>query len=141
MNNSSNLPVVWFLLRFGVAFTFLYASIAAFINPTPWLSYFPAFMRVMMPDNILLVTWGGAELVIGLWLLIGYRIFIPSILASGLMLGIFIFDFHSINIIFRNVCILCTSIAIAIISNPHYHFHLSHGKTKAKERHEVKENN
>lgn len=134
-NVSINLPIVWFLLRFGVAFTFLYASIAAFIDPTPWLLYFPAFMRVMVPDNVLLITWGGAELIIGLWLLSGYRIFIPSILASGLMLGIFIFDFHSINIIFRNVCILCTSISLAIISNPHYDFHLFHGKTQVEEDH------
>jgi uncharacterized membrane protein YphA (DoxX/SURF4 family) len=91
-----NTPIVWFLLRFGVAFTFLYASIAAFINPTPWLSYFPSFMRALVADDILLISWGGAELIIGLWLLSGYKVFIPSILASGLMIGIFIFDFHSI---------------------------------------------
>lgn len=135
MNTSFNFPIVWFLLRFGVAFTFLYASISAFINPTPWLSYFPDFIRSMLSDDILLITWGTGELVIGLWLLTGYRIFIPSILAAGLMLGIFIFDIKSMHIIFRNVCILCTSISLAIISNPHYHFRLSHGKKKAEEDH------
>lgn len=135
MNTSFNFPIVWFLLRFGVAFTFLYASISAFINPTPWLSYFPDFIRSMLSDDILLITWGTGELVIGLWLLTGYRIFIPSILAAGLMLGIFIFDIKSMHIIFRNVCILCTSISLAIISNPHYHFRLSHGKEKAEEDH------
>lgn len=136
-NNSINIPIVWFLLRFGVAFTFLYASISAFIHPAPWLSYFPAFMRHMFSDQILLTTWGGGELIIGLWLLTGYRIFIPSILAAGLMLGIFIFDFHSMPIIFRNVCILCTSISLAIISNPHYEFHLFHGKVRATEKNQV----
>ncbi len=138
MNNSQNtinLPVVWFLLRFGVAFTFLYASISAFINPAPWLSYFPDFIRAMAPDNILLATWGGGELIIGVWLLTGYRIFIPSVLATGLMLGIFVFDAGSMRIIFRNVCILCTSLSLAIISNPHYHFTLSHGKAHAEEGH------
>lgn len=130
-----NTPIVWFLLRFGVAFTFLYASIAAFINPIPWLSYFPPFMRALVSDQTLLITWGGGELIIGLWLLSGYKIFIPSVLSSGLMLGIFIFDFHSMHIIFRNVCILSTSIALAIISNPHYDFHLFHGKTKVEEKH------
>lgn len=135
VDRSFNTPVVWFLLRFGVAFTFLYASISAFINPTPWLSYFPDFIRSMTSDDILLATWGGGELIIGIWLLTGYRIFIPSVLSAGLMLGIFIFDLKSIHIIFRNVCILCTSIALAIISNPHYHFHFSHGKVRAEETH------
>jgi uncharacterized membrane protein YphA (DoxX/SURF4 family) len=129
------LGIVWFLLRFGVAFTFLYASIAAFINPTPWLSYFPHFMRAMVSDDILLWTWGGAELLIAIWILSGYKIFIPSVAAAGLMMGIFIFDISSHPIIFRNVCILCTSIALAIISNPHYDFHLRHGKSTATETH------
>ncbi len=129
------IPIVWFLLRFGVAFTFLYASISAFINPTPWLAYFPDFLRQAMPDDVLLYTWGGGELIIGLWLLTGYRIFMPSVLAAGLMFGIFIFDFKSMNVIFRNVCILCTSVSLAVISNPHYDFHLFHGEKKAEETH------
>lgn len=132
---SISLPIVWFLLRFGVAFTFLYASISAFINPAPWLAYFPGFMRLMVSDSTLLITWGGVEFIIGIWLLTGYRIFIPSVLSAGLMLGIFIFDLKSMHIIFRNVCILSTSLSLAIISNPHYDFHLFHGKTKAKETH------
>lgn len=84
VENSFNMPIVWFLLRFGVAFTFLYASISAFINPTPWLSYFPDFIRSMTSDDILLATWGGGELIIGVWLLTGYRIFIPSIFQASL---------------------------------------------------------
>lgn len=131
------LSIVWFLLRFGVAFTFLYASISAFMNPTPWLNYFPSFMRKLAGDELLLWTWGAGELLIGIWLLIGYRIFIPSILAAGLMLGIFIFDFASMKIIFRNVCILCSSLSLAIISNPHYDFTLYHGKKEVRETHSV----
>ncbi len=130
---TKQISIAWFLLRFGVAFTFLYASISAFINPIPWLGYFPDFMRAWGIDATLLFTWGGGELVIGLWLLSGYRIFLPSIAAAGLMLGIFLTDFDSLNIIFRNVCILCTSISLAIISNPHYNFSLKHGKDRAVE--------
>jgi hypothetical protein len=129
-------PFVWFLLRFGVAFTFLYASISAFINPDPWLAYFPDIMRSLVSDSILLMSWGTVELVIGLWLLSGYRIFIPSIAAAGLMLGVFMFDFASFHIIFRNVCILATSISLAIISNPHYHFHLHHRGVGVREVYE-----
>jgi hypothetical protein len=130
---TKQISLAWFLLRFGVAFTFLYASISAFINPEPWLGYFPVFMRAWNIDSILLVTWGGGEFIIGIWLISGYRIFLPSIAAAGLMLGIFITDFDSLHIIFRNVSILCTSIALAIISNPHYDFHLRYGKTRGVE--------
>ncbi len=136
-NNPEETKIVWFLLRFGVAFTFLFASISAFVNPDPWLSYFPSFMRDMVPDSLLLFSWGIGEQIIGLWLLSGYRIFIPSVAASGLLLGIFIFDFHSLNITFRNVSILSTSIALAIMSNPYYHFHFSHNGEEAKEIHTV----
>ncbi len=129
------LPIVWFLLRFGVAFTFLYASISAFINPAPWLAYFPQFMRTMAGDELLLITWGIGEVIIGVWLLSVYKIFLPSIAASGLLLGIFIFDFGSLHITFRNVSILCTAISLAIISNPHYDFHLFHGKKRGEEKH------
>ncbi|MDO8430726.1 MAG: hypothetical protein Q7S72_01945 [Candidatus Taylorbacteria bacterium] len=132
---TKQISIAWFLLRFGVAFTFLYASISAFIDPAPWLGYFPDFMRAWDIDNILLLTWGGGELIIGLWLLSGYRIFLPSIASAGLMLGIFLTDFDSLHIIFRNVCILCTSISLAIISNPHYDFHLRYEKTRAVETH------
>lgn len=137
MSNPKEIKIVWFLLRFGVAFTFLYASISAFIDPAPWLSYFPGFMREMVSDNILLLTWGIGELIISLWLLSGYRIFLPSIAASGLMLGIFIFDFDSLHITFRNMAILTTSIALAIMSNPHYHFNFIHNGKDAEETHTV----
>lgn len=133
--STKELGIVWFLLRFGVAFTFLYASVSAFINPAPWLEYFPDFMRGIVSDNTLLWTWGGAELLIALWILSGYKIFLPSVAGASLMLGIFIFDFSSHAVIFRNVCILCTSLALAIISNPHYDFHLRHGRSTATETH------
>lgn len=133
--NPKEISIVWFLLRFGVAFTFLFAAVSAFINPAPWLSYFPPFLRDHMSDTALLWIWGGAETIIGLWILSGRRIFLPSIAASGLMLGIFIFDFGSIHIIFRNVCILSTSIALAIMTNPYYRFHLVHERHRATEIH------
>lgn len=138
MTESKEISIVWFLLRFGVAFTFLYASISAFANPDPWLGYFPGFIRDRASDLMLLYTWGTGEFIIGLWLLSGYRIFIPSIAASSLMLGIFIFNFYSLYITFRNVAILCTSIALAIMSNPHYIFRLTHSGKRAAETHTIK---
>ncbi len=122
-------PIVWFLLRFGVAFTFLYASISAFINPDPWLAYFPGFLRNTFSDSFLLSTWGTGELIIGIWLISGYHIFIPSALSAILMIGIFVFDSESLPITFRNVCILCTSLSLAIMTRPPSFLRLFQNKT------------
>ncbi len=135
MADPKELKIVWFLLRFGVAFVFLFASVSAFLNPTPWLSYFPDFIRSMVSDAVLIASWGSGELIIGLWILSGYRIFIPSVAASCLLLGIFMFDFYSINITFRNVSILATALSLAIMSNPHYAFNLNRTRDVLKETH------
>lgn len=116
-----------------MAFTFLYASISAFINPDPWLAYFPEFLRNTFSESFLLSTWGTGELVIGIWLISGYQIFIPSLLSAILMIGIFVFDFESLPITFRNVCILCTSISLAIMTCPPYLLRLFQKKTQNQE--------
>lgn len=118
MPNPKQLAVTWFLLRFGVAFTFIFAAVSAFFNPEPWLNYFPDFMRGIFPDMFLLHSWGAGEIILGAWLISGYRIFLPSVGACLFFIGIFIFDFHTMPIIFRNVSILCTSLALAILSYP-----------------------
>lgn len=118
MNMKSH-KVAFFILRAGVAFTFLYASISAVISPISWLSYFPDFMRYSFTDQFLLQLWGGTELVIGLWILSGWKIFVPSVFAAILLSGIFFFDYERMSIIFRNVSILATSIGLAIYSFPH----------------------
>jgi hypothetical protein len=117
MNIQEN-RAVYFLLRFGVAFTFLFAACSAFYNPEPWIHYFPAFVRDAFSVSTLVATWGGAEIGIGLWLLSGYKIFIPSVAAVVLLSGVFFFDYHAMSIIFRNVSIIATSLSLAIISNP-----------------------
>ncbi len=106
------------ILRVGVAFCFLYAAVVGYLDPESWVGWFPKFMRDIIPEFTLLKIWGGFELIIGLWILSGKKIFIPSVLASLSLVGLIIFNFAAMDIIFRDVTILCATIALAVQSFP-----------------------
>ncbi len=106
------------LLRIGLAFAFLYPPVAAFFDPYSWLGFFPQFMRdIVGNDALLLHAFGVFELLIGLWLLSGKRIFIPSVLAAATLAGIVVFDLGAMDIIFRDVSILAIALALALNSH------------------------
>ncbi len=107
------------ILRLGVAFAFLYAGIAGLIDPQSWVGWFPKFMRDIIPELLLLKIWGVYEIITGLWILSGKKIFIPSVVASLSLAGLIVFNFSAMDVIFRDVTILATTIALAIQSFPH----------------------
>jgi uncharacterized membrane protein YphA (DoxX/SURF4 family) len=114
----SKLSLAQFILRFGLAFSFLYAGIAGMIEPGNWIGYFPPFLRDLASDNILLWSWGLFEIVIGLWILSGKKIFIPSLLASLSLVGLIATNLGAMDIIFRDISILTVSIALTIENYP-----------------------
>lgn len=110
--NTEKLPGL--LLRLGVAFAFLYPPINALSDPYSWLGYFPSFTRGFVPDMVLLHGFGLVEVVLALWILSNKKIFIPSLLATGILLGIILFDFQDFQIIFRDVTIAAAAAALAV---------------------------
>ena len=62
------------LLRVGVAFAFLYPALSALYNPFAWIGYFPAFTLGIVPDLVLLHSFGAVEIIIGVWILSGKKI-------------------------------------------------------------------
>src|SRR3989344_2292471 len=106
------------VLRFGLAFAFIYAAIAGFIDPNSWIGYFPNFTRSLLPDTALLTLWGGYQVILGLWILYGKKIFTPSILASISLAGLIVTNFAVMDVVFRDVTILSASIALAIKNAP-----------------------
>ena len=102
------------LLRIGVAFAFLYPAIKAIFDPLSWLSYFPDFMLGIVPDMVLLHSFGVLEAVIAIWILSGKKIFIPSILATLILAAIIIIHSSGMDVIFRDVPILLMAVALAI---------------------------
>ncbi len=109
--------LVQLILRFGVAFAFAYPAVAAWIAPYDWIGYFPIWMKGYVPDAVLLHTFGLTEIIIALWILSGFRILIPSVLASLYLAAIVLLNLQSFDVIFRDISILAAAIALVIMSN------------------------
>lgn len=105
------------LLRLGLAFSFLYAAIAAFLDPFSWIGFFPSFARSIIPnDTLLLSLFGCTETVVALWLLFGKRLFLPSVIAALLLFGIVVFNWKSLDILFRDISLGFMALAISVES-------------------------
>ncbi len=106
------------ILRIGVAFAFLYPAINAYSNPYTWFGYFPKFLQGMLPDMVLLHSFGVIEIIIALWILFGKHVFWSAVIASLMLVGIIIFNFGDFEILFRDVAILAMTISLAIAHAP-----------------------
>lgn len=103
------------ILRIGLAFSFLYPPYAALQDPTSWFAYFPAFLAANSVDpTLLLHGFGIIEIIIALWLVSGWRIFIPSVLAGLMLLGIVVFNWPQFDVLFRDLSIAAMALALAV---------------------------
>lgn len=109
------------VLRIGVAFAFLYPAIDAFFDPYTWIGYFPKFLHGLLPNLVLLHSFGAIEMVIAVWILSGKRILWPSIAATALLTAIILFNLGDFQIIFRDVSIAAISLALAIRASREEH--------------------
>ena len=103
------------LLRIGVAFSFIYPAISAFVNPDVWIGYFPLIIQDLFGGNdvLLLSLFGITEIVLALWILVGKRIFVPSVIASIYLIAIVLFNLSALDIVFRDISILVMALALA----------------------------
>jgi hypothetical protein len=88
----------------------------AICDPVSWLLYFPSFLKDNIPHIPLSLTFAGGELILAIWIILGKRIFIPSILTSILLLSIILFNLDKFHVLFRNIAILSATIALTIHS-------------------------
>ena len=109
----------YLLLRVGAALAFLYPPFSALTgDPYTWLGYFPPFVQGYLPDLVLLHAFGVVEIIIGMWILSGYKIFIPAMLATAMLLGIVAFNLSQFDVLFRDVTIACLTFALALMHWP-----------------------
>ena len=109
----------YLLLRVGAALAFLYPPFSALTgDPYTWLGYFPPFVQGYLPDLVLLHAFGVIEIIIGLWILSGYKIFIPAMLATAMLLGIVAFNLSQFDVLFRDITIACLTFALALMHWP-----------------------
>ncbi len=104
------------LLRFGLAVVFLYAAIAAFLEPNNWVGYLPVFLKKILPTNVLLGGFSIYEVFLAVWLLLGKKIFYVALLSALTLAAIIVFNIGVIDIVFRDFAILSAAFALAILS-------------------------
>lgn len=109
MSNTSRL-----LLRIALAFAFLYPAYGFWTAPSDWIGYIPSFARdIGLSQGILLMLIAGMHLVIALWLLSGWRIFIPSIVAAIFLGSVVYFNWNQLDILFRDISLALVALALA----------------------------
>jgi uncharacterized membrane protein YphA (DoxX/SURF4 family) len=104
-------------LRISLAFSFLYPAIHAVFEPSSWIGYFPQFMFGLVPDEILLHSFGALEILLALWVLSGWKIRIPSMIMALMLLGIVMFNLNQFEVVFRDLSIMGLAIALAVMES------------------------
>lgn len=102
------------LVRVAVAFAFVYPPLNAAGNPDSWVGYFPPFMFSLgIPAEVLLHGFGVVEIVIAVWILWGWRLEIPSVIAAVMLVAIVACNLVQFEILFRDVSIALAAAALA----------------------------
>jgi hypothetical protein len=109
-----NLKAVNILLRLSIASVFLYAAIAATLQPQNWIWYFPQFVRDIVPQQLLLGGFALYQVTLSLWILSGKRTFYAAALASLTFLGIIVTNLNIIDVLFRDFAIFFASLALTV---------------------------
>lgn len=107
-----------FLLRAGVAFSFIFPPVNALFDPDSWIGYFPKFISGVIPDAVLLHGFGAIEIIIAVWILSGRKIFIPSAAAAAMLVAIVAFNSGNFQVLFRDLSIAAMSLSLAVINAP-----------------------
>ena len=111
-----NERLISFLLRIGIAIAFLYAAIAAFLEPSSWVGFLPAWIDGIVPRGTLLSIFSIYEILLALWLLTGKMPFRAAAVSSATMFAIIVFNIGSLDILFRDVPILFAALALMTLT-------------------------
>ena len=112
-----NEDIAKLFLRIGLAFTLIYAGIMIFVNPESWIGYIPEFIRTLSGDGyVSLYGHAGLDLLLGVWLLSGWKTFWPALLTALNMFMITIFNIGALEIVFRDVGLLFAAIALIFLT-------------------------
>jgi len=111
-------PLVSFFLRVGIAIPFLYAAIAATLDPNSWIGFFPGWLQGILPGGLLLGLFSLYQLSLSLWLLSGKKAYYAGGLAVATLLAITITNLGALDIVFRDIGLLMAAIALTQLSKP-----------------------
>jgi hypothetical protein len=104
-----------YLLRIGVASAFFYPPVAAYLNPDNWIWFVPDFVALFISKELFLNLFGIVELIIAFGLLFLKNPTIPALAASGLLVSIIVLDWQAFDVVFRDIAILLSALAIVAL--------------------------
>jgi len=105
-----------FLLRIGLVLVFLYAAIAAILDPFSWIGFFPQWLRGILPTDFLLAAFSVYQSFLGLWLISRFKTFYAAIFSVGTVFAIIFFNIGDLDVVFRDVAILFMALALAFLN-------------------------
>ena len=103
-------------LRIGLAFSFFYAAIASFLNPSSWIGFFPLFLQDLVPEAMLLGSWSIIEILMGIWLLSGKWLKGSAFVSAFLLAGVVVTNLALMDILFRDVSLFFAALALFALS-------------------------
>jgi uncharacterized membrane protein len=105
-----------FLIRAGLAFSFIYAGIGGFLKPENWIGWFPPLVREIFPfsDAVLLGAWGALELLLAIWLLSGWQRAFACYAAAFLLFGVTIANWSLMDIVFRDIALGLAAVGLGV---------------------------
>ena len=106
-----------FFIRTGLATVFLYAAVSSFLQPDAWVGFFPFWLQNIIPGKILLSLFAIFQIGLALWLLTGKRMFEAGIVSAITLLAILIFNLGALDIVFRDVAILLSALALVALEH------------------------
>ena len=109
----------WFL-RLGLAFVYGYVSFEIYFTPTNFLKYVPPSMQTIMPINLFLLLFGIFEVLLTLWFLSGWHTEYAGLISFCVMAGIIAPNLAFFTVLFRNIAIATSSLALAALDWKHY---------------------
>jgi len=115
----SSFKKVSLLLRIALALTFLYAAVLPYFHILDWISTFPNFITNTLSTTAILSISALFHVIIALWIVSGFRIFIPNILLILTLLISFVWSGFSIDMLMNIIPSLAAAFALSIMYFPH----------------------
>lgn len=100
------------LLRAGLAATFLYAGVAAFLNPVAWIGFFPIWLVDLFPGNIIVYLHSAFNIVLAGWLILGIKYRLAGLVSALFIAGIIFFNLGTLDVTFRDFGLLAIGLAL-----------------------------
>lgn len=106
--------LISYLLRVAIAFAFLYPPVSAYLNPTAWIWFVPDFVEIFLPKEIFLYAFSIFEILVALGVLFMKNPIIPALGAALALAAIVVIDWAAFDIVFRDISILLSAIALVL---------------------------